>query len=115
MGKMIAVWGSPASGKTVFSIKLAQTLYHRSRGKNAVIVVFADVRTPTIPVVFPNFKSEDVYSVGEVLSKPDINTDDVVSNMLVIHGKDTSAIWDIKRGKRYKLSRLSRSKGKKFL
>ena len=42
MGKLIAVWGSPDSGKTTFSVKLAEALYNRSRGKSAVIVVFTD-------------------------------------------------------------------------
>ena len=62
MGKLIAVWGSPDSGKTTFSVKLAEALYNRSRGKSAVIVVFTDIVTPTIPVIFPNFRSEDVFS-----------------------------------------------------
>ena len=70
MGKLIAVWGSPDSGKTTFSVKLAEALYNRSRGKSAmrseaskVIIVFTDIVTPTIPVIFPNFRSEDVFSV----------------------------------------------------
>ena len=62
MGKLIAVWGSPASGKTTFSVKLAETLY-RSRGKAgcSVIVVFTDSVTPTLPVVFPGYKPEDIF------------------------------------------------------
>ena len=83
MGKLIAVWGSPGSGKTTFSVKLAEALYNRSRGKSAVIVVFTDIVTPTIPVIFPNFRSEDVFSVGTILTKPDFFADDVVSNMVM--------------------------------
>ncbi len=83
MGKLIAVWGAPNSGKTAFSVKLAEALYNRSRGKCAVIVVFTDIVTPTLPVVFPNFRSEDVYSIGSVLSKPDFFADDVVSNIVM--------------------------------
>ena len=83
MGKLIAVWGAPGSGKTTFSVKLAETLYNRSRGKSAVIVVFSDIVTPTIPVIFPNFRSEDVFSIGSILSKPDFFADDVVSNMVM--------------------------------
>ena len=83
MGKLIAVWGSPGSGKTTFSVKLAEALYNRSRGKSAVIVVFTDIVTPTIPVIFPNFRSEDVFSIGSILSKPDFFADDVVSNMVM--------------------------------
>ena len=53
MSKMIAVWGAPNCGKTTFSVKLAETIYRSSGGKSAVIVVFADSLTPTLPVVFP--------------------------------------------------------------
>ena len=83
MGKLIAVWGSPGSGKTTFSVKLAEALYNRSRGKSAVIVVFTDIVTPTIPVIFPNFRSEDVFSVGPIRSNPDFFDDDVFSNMVM--------------------------------
>lgn len=83
MGKLIAVWGAPGSGKTTLTVKLAQALYHRSRGKSAVIVVFTDIVTPAIPVIFPNFRSEEVFSVGTILSKPDFFADDVVSNMVM--------------------------------
>ena len=83
MGKLIAVWGAPNTGKTAISVKLAEALYHRSRGKSAVIVVLTDVVTPAIPVIFPNFRSEELYSVGTVLSKPDFFADDVVSNMVM--------------------------------
>lgn len=89
MGKLIAVWGAPNSGKTALSVKLAEAIYSRSRGKSAVIVVFTDIVTPTLPVVFPNFRSEDIYSIGSVLSKPDFFADDVVSNILSIRSKES--------------------------
>ena len=47
MGKLIAVWGAPNSGKTALSVKLAEAIYSRSRGKSSVIVVFTDIVTPT--------------------------------------------------------------------
>ena len=85
MGKLIAVWGSPASGKTTFSVKLAETLY-RSRGKAgcSVIVVFTDSVTPSLPVVFPGYKPEDIFSVGSILSKPDITPDDAVAGIVTV-------------------------------
>ena len=44
--KIIAVWGSPHSGKTTFALKLGQALYEKTRA--AVVVLFCDVTTPTI-------------------------------------------------------------------
>ena len=50
--KIITVWGSPHSGKTTFSVKLAEALYEKT--KATVIVLFCDVTTPTLPILFPN-------------------------------------------------------------
>ena len=80
--KIITVWGSPHSGKTTFALKLGQALYEKTRA--AVVVLFCDVTTPTIPVLFPNFKTAELCSVGTVLSKPDIYANDVVSNLITV-------------------------------
>lgn len=85
MGKLIAVWGAPGSGKTTFSVKLAEALY-RSRGKAgcSVIVVFTDSVAPALPVVFPGYKPEDIFSVGSILSKPDITPNDAVAGIVTV-------------------------------
>ncbi len=98
MSKMIAVFGAPGSGKTTFSVKLAEMLYSRSRGKSSVIVVFADNITPTIPVVFPNHKSEEIFSIGTVLSKPDFFADDVASNIVMTKGRMNLGFLGYKEG-----------------
>ena len=54
MAKTIAVWGSPNSGKTTFATKLAREIYDEYQ--STVIVVYADMETPTLPVIFPNYK-----------------------------------------------------------
>lgn len=87
MSKMIAVFGAPGSGKTTVAVKLAELLYSRSRGKSSVMVVFTDVITPTIPVIFPNHRQEDIFSIGTILSKPDFFADDVISNVVMTKGR----------------------------
>lgn len=80
--KILAVWGSPGSGKSTFSLKFAHALHEKLRA--TVIVLFCDITTPTLPVLFPNHKSSDLYSVGTVLSKTDIFGNDVVANMVTL-------------------------------
>ena len=80
--KIITVWGSPRSGKTSFSLKLGQALYEKTRA--AVVVLFCDITTPSIPILFPNFKTTELFSVGTVLSKTDIFANDVVANLITI-------------------------------
>ena len=80
--KIIAVWGSPYSGKTTFALKLAQALHEKHHAM--VIVLFTNINTPSLPVIFPNHKSSDIYSVGTVLSKTDIFQNDVVANTVTL-------------------------------
>ena len=79
--KIITVWGSQHCGKTTFSVKLAQALYDKCRA--TVIVLFCDITTPALPVLFPNRKENELYSVGNVLSRTDIFANDVVSNLVI--------------------------------
>ena len=54
MGKIIAVWGTPNSGKTAFTMKLAGHLYETGRRRQTkVVAVLTDVIAPSMPVVFP--------------------------------------------------------------
>ena len=78
MSKLIAVWGTPDSGKTTFATKLARSIYEEYQ--STVIVVYADNETTTLPVIFPNFKKEDMFSVGAALAKTDVTQEDVVKH-----------------------------------
>ena len=85
MAKTIAVWGSPNSGKTTFATKLARAIYDEYQ--STVIVVYADMETPTLPVIFPNYKKEDLYSVGVPLSKTEIMQENVISQIVTVKNK----------------------------
>lgn len=64
--KVIAIMGSPGSGKTTAALKLALTL---SAAKKNVIVVFCDPFTPVIPTVLPAGTNHDT-SLGSLLTAP---------------------------------------------
>ena len=85
MSKTIAVWGSPCSGKTTFATKLAQTIYDKYQ--STVIVLYADNETPALPVIFPNYKKEDMFSVGAALAKTDITREDVIRQLVTVRQK----------------------------
>lgn len=70
MGNVLSVWGSPGSGKTTFATKLATAIYEKYQ--KTVIVLYCDIETPVLPVVFPNFKREYLASVGVALSKAEL-------------------------------------------
>ncbi|MDD4495065.1 MAG: hypothetical protein PHV32_12120 [Eubacteriales bacterium] len=80
MGKIITIWGSPNSGKTTLSVKLARFIYEKY---NAIVtVVCADEITPALPVIFPNKKADEIFSIGTPLSKPDITQNEVIKNIV---------------------------------
>ncbi len=76
MGKLIAVCGSPNSGKTTVSLKLAQEIY--SAKKTNVIYLSPDLNTPSLAYIFPNGKDGDLFSLGVALDKTDIFREDVL-------------------------------------
>ena len=49
-GGVLAVWGSPGSGKTTAAVKLAKYLADH---KKNVSLLHADTTAPIIPVLFP--------------------------------------------------------------
>ena len=84
--KVIAVWGSPNAGKTTFAAKLAKSIYDRY--STTVLVLHTDNVTPDLPVLFPNYKADELYSVGATLAKPDITQADLLKNIITLKNKN---------------------------
>lgn len=81
MDKLIAVWGSPASGKTVTAAKLAVAI--ANKGKNTILISHSTI-TPSIPVMFPTrLKEFEGLSLGKVLDRPDIVQSDILAQGVV--------------------------------
>ena len=76
MGKMIAVCGSPNSGKTTAALKLAQEIYGLK--KTTVMFLSPDLNVPCMAYLFPNGKDNELYSLGAALDKTDIYREDVL-------------------------------------
>ncbi len=111
MGKVIAVWGSPGSGKTTFATKLGLSIYEKYR--KTVIVLFCDLETPVLPVIFPNYKSEHLASVGMALSKTEILQDDVIQCLVTVKGKPNYGFLGFRAGEnKYTFPRFSEEKAK---
>ena len=93
MGKLIAVWGTPDSGKTAFTMKLAGSLYRAGRRRQTrIVVVLTDVTSPSMPVVFPLYHSEEIYSLGSLMAKTTLTPDDIFSYTTLIKGRDNLGV-----------------------
>lgn len=84
--QVITVWGSPGSGKTLTSIKIARELAAR---KKNVVVVLCDSETPAVPLVVPDAKG--VQSLGNLLSMPTFNQISVFQHFIPV-GKNLSLL-----------------------
>jgi ATPases involved in chromosome partitioning len=62
--KIVAVWGSPGSGATTTSIKVARELAKN----NNVVLILTDEVTPSVPLVAP--PSGETKSLGHLLTLP---------------------------------------------
>lgn len=92
--KIIAVWGSPNSGKTTLSIKIAQELALR---KKNVIIVFCDSITPVISTVLPFFEVKD-QSLGELLSVAQITQDGILEKCISLKDNKYLAVMSYLHG-----------------
>ncbi|WP_458862895.1 nucleotide-binding protein [Acidaminobacterium chupaoyuni] len=64
-GGVLAVWGSPGSGKTVTAVKLAKALAYKKRN---VALVLCDMTAPMLPCICPGSELECERSLGTILA-----------------------------------------------
>ena len=82
--QVLAVWGSPSSGKTIMSVKLAR--YIASQKKN-VILVLADMSAPPLPYVCPSSDLDSELSLGNILGAAHVDGNLVKQNA-ILHKKN---------------------------
>lgn len=91
--KIISVWGSPYSGKTTLSIKLAKEL--NKQNKN-VALIFPNSIYPTIVTVLPLSRDREdndkVKSLGRILSKDKVTRESIYSNCVTLKKNHNLAI-----------------------
>lgn len=82
-GNTLAVWGSPSSGKTTVSVKLAH--YLASRKKN-VILLLCDMVSPSLPCICSPGDLVEEHSLGNVLAATHV-TPSLVKEHCTFHKK----------------------------
>jgi MinD-like ATPase involved in chromosome partitioning or flagellar assembly len=78
MGKIIAIYGNGASGKTTLAAKLATEL---SDIKHSVLIVSTDYAVPSLPIILPSMDDKG-RSLGKAISAVDISQALVLQNTL---------------------------------
>lgn len=94
-GGVLAVWGSPSSGKTTVAVKLAKHLADR---KNNTALLFCDMTAPMLPCICPPSDLESGHSLGSILAAAYVS-DSLVKNNCVTHKRlDYLAMLGIQKG-----------------
>lgn len=93
--QMLAVWGSPGSGKTTVSVKLAKYLAAK---KKRVILILCDMTAPMLPCICPAQDLECEHSLGSVLAAARIS-ESLVKHNLILHKRyDNLAMLGLLKG-----------------
>ncbi len=81
--QVLAVWGSPGSGKTAVAVKLAK--YLTDKRKN-VALLLCDMTAPMLPCICPPTDLECEKSLGSILAAAHI-TDTLIKQNCITHRK----------------------------
>lgn len=87
-GGILAVWGSPSSGKTTVAVKIAKYL----AGKRLpVALLLCDMTAPMLPCICPGPDLESEHSLGSILAATH-PSDSLIKHNAVIHKRYDSLI-----------------------
>ncbi|SHN87911.1 hypothetical protein [Desulfitobacterium chlororespirans] len=94
--QLIAVWGSPGSGKTTISAKLARWLAGKQK---TVVLVLCDLLCPSLPVLLPKVDPKE-KSLGALLSNPDLDQGALLAHLTLPQG-DYLGVVGYKKGENF--------------
>lgn len=92
---VLAVWGSPGSGKTTVAVKLAK---HLADHKKNVALVFADMTAPMLHCVCPSSMLECDHSLGSILAATHVTEPLVKNNCVTLKKNPYLVLLGLKAG-----------------
>lgn len=113
MAKIIAICGSPSSGKTSAGLKIAQELYFNT--KCPVLFISPDTNTPALSLLFPRSKETELFSLGVALDKTTITAEDVLKQIVSVNGMKDFGFLGLKTGEnKYSYAKPTEDKVREF-
>ena len=112
-GGVLAVWGSPGSGKTLTAVKLAKYLADK---KKNVVLVLCDMTAPMLPCICPPSELECEKSLGSILSATHV-TEALVKFNMITHKKmgHLTLIGMLKGENEYTYAPYSKTQAEEFI
>lgn len=94
-GGMLAVWGSPGSGKTTVAVKLAK---HLADGKRNTVLVLCDMAAPMLPCICPPSELQCEHSLGSILAAAHVSEPLIKHNLVTLKKNSFLTILGLKKG-----------------
>ena len=94
-GGMLAVWGSPGSGKTVTAVKLAKLLADK---KQNVVLLLCDMTAPMLPCICPPSELSCERSLGSVLAAAHVSEPLIKHNLVTLKKYSRLTFLGMKKG-----------------
>lgn len=92
---MLAVWGSPGSGKTVTAVKIAKHLADR---KKNVVLLLCDMTAPMLPCICPPSELECEHSLGSILAATHVSEPLIKHNLVTLKKNSHLTLLGMKKG-----------------
>ncbi|MFT4104827.1 MAG: ParA family protein [Lacrimispora sp.] len=94
-GGMLAVWGSPGSGKTVTAVKLAKYLADK---KHNVVLLLCDMTAPMMPCICPPSELQSEHSLGSILAAAHVSELLIKHNLVTLKRHSHLTLLGMKKG-----------------
>lgn len=92
---ILAVWGSPGSGKTVTAVKIAKHLADR---KKNVVLLLCDATAPMLPCICPPSELECEHSLGSILAATHVSEALIKHNLVTLKKNSHLTLLGMKKG-----------------
>ncbi|WP_331655523.1 DEAD/DEAH box helicase family protein, partial [Aminipila sp.] len=92
---ILAVWGSPGSGKTVTAVKIAK---HLAQQKQNVVLLLCDMTAPMLPCICPPSELECEHSLGSILAAAHVTEALIKHNLVTLKKNKYLTILGMKKG-----------------
>lgn len=92
---ILAVWGSPGSGKTVTAVKIAK---HLAQQKQNVVLLLCNMTAPMLPCICPPSELECEHSLGSILAAAHVTEALIKHNLVTLKKNKYLTILGMKKG-----------------
>ncbi len=94
-GGILAVWGSPGSGKTTAAVKLAKYLADQ---KHNTVLLLCDMTAPMLPCICPPSELDGEHSLGSILAAAHVSEPLIKYNLVTLKKHGNLTLLGLKKG-----------------